>query len=422
MKTFSSIAIGLAVFSSTTQAKDWPSWRGPAGNGVAQADDLPLRFAPDQNLLWKAKLPGRACSTPVVSKGRIFVTTPDDGKDGVMAFDLNGKELWSKSLGELRPGRGQRVGSSANSSPVTDGETLFTYFKSGAFAAFDFDGNQLWSLNIFDKYGEDKLWWDVGTSPVTTSKGVVLAVMQTEGNSFLVCFDKKTGKEVWKTERKFETAKESGDSYTTPHVLEIDGVETIVCWGADHLTGHAADSGQLLWTCGGFNPEKKGMWRVIASSVVTDGIAVVPFERGKSLAGVKLGGKGDITDSALLWKSSVRGSDASTPVARDGLVYVLSDSGKDRGTVSCIEAKTGQVRWDSDLPKGAQVYYASPMLAGDTIYFPREDGVVFSAKIGDNGLEEITENAIGESLIASPVVADDMLLLRGASHLMAFRK
>lgn len=422
MKWFSSLLGSCIVIGVSAEASDWPGWRGPTGNGVAAGEDVPTRLSVEDNRLWSVKLPGRACSTPVVSGDKIFVTSPVDGKDGVLAFDLQGKPLWSKTLGEIRPGRGQRVGSSANSSPVTDGESLFAYFKSGAFAAFDFDGKLLWDFNVFDKYGEDKLWWDVGTSPVVTSKGVVLAVMQTEGNSFLVCLDKKSGKELWKTERKFETAKESGDSYTTPHVLQIDGAETIVSWGADHLTGHSAESGELLWSCGGFNPEMKGMWRVIASSVVTDGIAVVPFERGKSLAGVKLGGKGDITKSAMLWKSSEIGSDSATPVGKGGYVYVLSDSGKDRGAVSCIEAKTGKIKWTSSLPKGAQVYYASPVLAGETFYFPREDGVVFSAKLGENGLEEIIENAMGESMIASPVVVGDMVLLRGDAHLMAFGK
>jgi outer membrane protein assembly factor BamB len=411
-----------AVMVLGASADDWHAWRGPNGNGVAEASNVPLKFSVDENLLWKVKLPGRACSTPVVAGGRIFVTSPIGEEDGVIAFDTAGKEVWRKTLGKLRPGRGQRVGSSANSSPVTDGKTLFAYFKSGALAAFDLDGKPLWSTNIFEKYAEDKLWWDVGTSPVITSEGLVLPVMQTDGASFLICLDKTTGKEIWKTDREFDTAAESGDAYTTPHVLELDGRETVVCWGADHLTGHAADNGELLWTCGGFNPEKVGMWRVIASSVVTEGIAVVPFERGKSLAGVKLGGSGDITESAMLWKSSECGSDAATPIAHDGKVFVLSDGGKDRGTVTCVDAKTGKVDWQSKLPKGAQVYYSSPLLAGDTFYFPREDGVVFSAKLGPKGLENITENAVGENMIASPVVVDDMLLLRGDSHLMAFRK
>jgi len=416
----SALCLASMLSVSMAAAEDWKNWRGPDVTGFAESAKVPAAFPAAEALLWKAKLPGRACSTPVVSDGKIFVTTPIGEVDGVMAFDLAGKELWRSSLGNLRPGRGQRVGSSANSSPVTDGESLFAYFKSGTLAAFDFEGKELWSMNVFEKYGEDKLWWDVGTSPVVSSKGLVVAVMQTEGNSFIVCLDKATGKELWKVDRKFDTAKESGDAYTTPQVLEIDGRETLVVWGADHLTGHAVDTGETLWTCGGFNPEKLGFWRVIASPVITDGVAVVPFGRGASMAGVKLGGSGDITKSAMLWKSDECGSDSATPVAMNGLVYVLSDSGKNRGKVTCIEAKTGKVRWVSRLPRGAQVFYSSPVIAGDVFIACREDGVVFSAKIGSEGLEDIKQHDLGEGIIASPAAIDDLLLLRGGSHLLAF--
>ena len=423
MRTASAILL-LATVAATRTASAaeaaWPGWRGPNQNGVVSSAKPPVEFSPDKNLLWKVDLPGRACSTPVIAGGKIFVSTPIDDLDGVIAYSTDGKELWRKTLGKARSGRGQRVGSSANSSPVTDGETVIAYFKSGMLAGFSLTGEKLWTLNIFEKYGADKLWWDVGTSPVLTSKGVVIAVMQTDGPSHMVCLDKKTGKEIWKVDRNFDTAKESGDSYTTPHVVEVDGKETIVVWGADHLTGHSVEDGSVYWTCAGFNPEKKGMWRVIASAVVTDGYAVVPFARGDQLAGVKLGGKGDITKEGMVWKKDGLGTDAATPAAADGKVYLLTDRGKDRGDVACVEAATGKVLWKSTLPKGAQTYYSSPVIAGDIMLIPREDGVVFSAKITDKGLKDITANEIGQNMFASPVVADGMLLLRGDHQLMAF--
>jgi len=417
MKIFAPL-LAIATLSLPCPAEDWPAWRGPDGTGAAPDSGPVLKSGLEP--AWSYELPGRGCSTPISTHGKIFVTAPIDGEDGVIALDLDGKELWKKTVGTGVPGRGQRVGSSCNSSPVTDGQRVFAYFKSGNLAAFTLEGEKLWQINVFEKYGPDKLWWDVGTSPVIAGGNLVLAVMQTEGDSFLVSLDRKTGDEVWKTEREFETGRESGDSYTTPLVEEIDGVETIVCWGADHLTGHDASDGRLLWTCGGFNPDRKGMWRVIASAVATDGVAVVPYARGDALAGVKLGGAGDITDEAFLWKKDGVGTDAATPVARDGKVYLLKDRDRGRGKITCLDAKTGDVAWEAELPRAPQTYYASPLLAGDLLYCPREDGTVFCAKLGDKGIDQLTQLELRENLIASPSLVDGRLLLRGGKHLVCF--
>ncbi|MGC6565065.1 MAG: PQQ-binding-like beta-propeller repeat protein, partial [Akkermansiaceae bacterium] len=214
---------------------------------------------------------------------------------------------------------------------ATDGEVVVAYFKSGQVGACSHDGKKLWDVNLQEKFGEDKLWWDQGTSPILSQGIAVIAVMQTEGKSYLVAFDAKTGAVKWKTERMFETGKESGDSYTTPHFLKIDGLDTVISYGADHITGHDLNSGKQLWYSGGINPDAKGMWRTIASSVVADGIVVVPHGRGEWLMGLKAGGKGDVTKSRILWRKKITNTDAATPVARDGLVYVLVDRGKERG-------------------------------------------------------------------------------------------
>lgn len=407
-------------------SENWPEWRGPGSNGAVTGKQPPLDLAGKQ--LWKTELPGRGCSTPVVWGGKIFVSSPigeKDGtqakeQDGLLAFDDAGKELWRKTFGTSTPGRGQRVGSSANSSPVTDGEVLVAYFKSGNVACVDLEGKPLWQVNLQEKYGKDTLWWDQGTSPVFAGGHVVIAVMQTGGESYLVSLDKKTGKEIWKTKRKYETAEESGDSYTTPHVVKVGGTELIVCWGADHLTGHDAKDGKLVWECGGFNPKKAGMQRVIASAVVDKDIAVVPFNRGDALGGIKLDGKGNVTESHWAWRDDKLGTDAATPVLHDGKVYVLKDGGPARGRLTCLDAKTGKKQWETQLPKAPQVYYASPLLVGDHLYCVREDGMVISGKVGAEGMTDVKEHALEENVIASPVSVGGRLLVRTDKHLFCF--
>lgn len=404
------------------RGENWPAWRGAGANGAVNDRETPSRFSPDENLAWKVKLPGRGCSTPIVWGEQIVVTGPIDGQDGIMAFDRAGKELWRTKFDKERPGRGQRVGSSCNSSPITDGKHIFAYYKSGTLAGLTMEGKVVWKMNVFEKYGEDKLWWDVGTSPVFAGGHLVLAVMQTEGDSFLVSLDKETGKEIWMTPRKYKCAPESGDAYTTPHVVEVDGVETIVTWGASYLTGHDAKSGKPLWECGGFNPKAEKFRRVIASPVVMDGMAVVPYERGDWMAGIRLGGAGDVSESAWVWKKSKLGTDASSPAGANGKVYLLKDSGKERGRVTCLEAATGKMLWESMLPKSSRQFFASPLLAGNKLYLAREDGVVFCGTVTKSGLVDIVENKLEEAVIGSPVAVDGKLLVRGDQHLFCFGK
>ena len=155
-------------------------------------------------------------------------------------------------------------------------------------------------------------------------------------------------------------------------------------------------------------------------AVVEDGMAVVPFNRGDSLAGVPLNGKGKVSVDHWSWRDDQRGTDAVTPVLHEGKVYVLKDGGPQRGRVTCMDAKTGKHLWESQLPKGPQVYYASPVLAGDRFYAVREDGMVFSGTIGAEGLVDIKSHALEEGVIASPIVANGRLLVRTDNHLFCF--
>ena len=228
MKQYALIAIFLFSMCFSAAADNWPQWRGPSGNSVAEDGNYPTVFSSTENVLWKVKLPGPGSSTPIVWEDRIFVTCGDDGEDGVQAYDWSGEQIWKKKLGPERPGK-HRNGSGANSSPVTDGKNVYVYFKSGTVASLTMDGKLNWQVNLQQKFGEDTLWWDLGTSPVLAGGNVVIAVMQ-EGESFVVALKPEDGSVVWKSDRTFPVQKESGQSYTTPYVMEIDGQETMVVW------------------------------------------------------------------------------------------------------------------------------------------------------------------------------------------------
>ena len=339
----------IAAFTSFASADNWENWRGPTGDGVAPAGDYPTKFSDTENLLWKAALPGRGSSTPIVVGDRIFLTCGvgkgPEGQDGVLAFDSKGNEVWRETLGNQVPGK-HKNGSGSNPSIVTDGQRLFAYFKSGNMAALDFDGKVIWKTNLQKSYGADSLWWDLGSSPVLAGANVVVAVMHEE-NSYMVALNQETGKEAWKVARDYPVQEETGQSYTTPIVMDQNGTLALIVWGADHLTAHDAADGSVIWDCGGFNPEDKKYWRVIASPAISDGVAVVPYGRTEYMAGVKLGGSGDVTKTHRLWEKKGVGADCPTPVAANGKVYNLHD----KGVLTCLDIKTGNELWSETLPK-----------------------------------------------------------------------
>jgi outer membrane protein assembly factor BamB len=405
--------LAAVAIAQTSLADNWPQWRGPNATGVAEDGDYPEKFSADQGLLWKAPLPGIGSSSPVTWGDSIFVTCIADGQDTLCCYEFEGNQRWEKRLGPGREGK-HKNGSGANPSPATDGMHVVSYFKSGRVACHDFAGNETWQKNLQEEYGKDTLWWDLGTSPILIGGNVVIAVMQ-EGDSYLVALNAASGEVAWKQKRQYERPEESDQAYTTPQVANVDGRDVIVTWGADHLTGHDAKTGELLWDSAGFNPNNEGMWRVIASHAMGDGIAVVPFGRGRFLAGVKLSGSGDVTESNRLWEKQGHavGADVPTPIVHDGKAYVVSDVGE----VACRDLKTGEELWSDKLPRDRDKYYASPVLADGKLYFAREDGMVFVASVGDDGMHLLAENDMGERVIATPVPVRNSILIRGEQHL-----
>ncbi|MCP5519005.1 MAG: PQQ-binding-like beta-propeller repeat protein [Verrucomicrobiales bacterium] len=394
-------------------ANDWPRWRGPSDSGSLEGDGYPVRWT-QESVAWKVPLPGKGCSTPVVWDGRIFLTAPTNGLDTVLAFDREGRGLWQTSFGPENAGK-HRNGSGSNASPATDGSMLAVLFKSGTLAALEPGGRVRWQTDLVKRYGEVELFWDQGTSPVLTKDAVIVARMH-GGDSWLAAFDKATGDLQWKVARNYDTPVEGNNAYTTPLVADQDGKETVLVWGAEHVTAHSTEDGAVRWSCGAFNPGRQSFWPAVASPVLVGEVLVVPTGRNDRnqprLHGIRVGGRGDVTETHRLWLSEETGTFVPTPAAYRGKVYLL----RDRGQVDCVEPASGRVLWQGELPRHRSSYYASPTIAGGLLYAVREDGVVFVARVED-GFELLAENDLGERAIASPVPLDGRLLLRGEEHL-----
>ena len=136
------LVAGLALLSPALAGgaeANWPNWRGADENGSTSTGSYVAAFDNEKNVKWKTALPAKGCSTPIVWKDQIIITSPSDGNDTLMSFDWNGKKRWQTSVGSERAGK-HRNGSGSNPSAITDGKLLFAYFKSGNLAGFTLQG------------------------------------------------------------------------------------------------------------------------------------------------------------------------------------------------------------------------------------------------------------------------------------------
>ncbi len=407
----------ITLLVCTKAQADWPNWRGPDDNGSVASGNFPADLG-SQNERWKIELPGKGCSTPIVFEKNIYLTSPKDGNDAVVSYDLSGSERWITTFGPENTGK-HRNGSGSNASPVTDGSGVFVYFKSGTLAALELDGTIRWSTNLVERFGKDTLFWDHGTSPVLTDKHVVIARMH-QGESWLAAFDKTNGELVWKEARNYTTPTECDHGYTTPLVIEHDGKESLLVWGAEHLTIHDSSDGKVVWTCGNFNPEANKLWPAIVMPVTVGDMAVICYGRNDRdiprMFGIQLTGSGDVTATNHVWQRDDISSFVPTPAAYQGRVYLV----RDRGEVECIDPATGKNVWSDAFPKSRSNFYSSPLIAGGKLYAPREDGAVFVASVTGDEFKLLAEHDMKESVIGSPVPVEDSVLIRGEKHLFCF--
>ncbi|TWU16012.1 outer membrane biogenesis protein BamB [Allorhodopirellula heiligendammensis] len=374
------IAAQSGVADDSSQAGNsasWPQWRGPSQQGVTDQPSLPTSW--DEAAAKRVAIPGDGGSTPVIAGQTAYLTSGVDGKNTLIAIDINPDLAeptirWQVPLGEDR-GNKHRKGSGSNPSAITDGKHVVAYFRSGDLACVNTDGKLVWQVNIQEKFGEDSLWWDLGSSPVKVGSMVVVAVMQT-GPSYLAAFDIATGELKWKTDRLTDAPKEAAQSYSTPLEVEINGESAIATLGADHLTIHRSADGKELGRLGGFNPGGEEFFRSIASPVAEGNLIICPYSRGATLTAVDMqkvvAGEGQ---DAILWFRDDIGSDVPTPALRDGVVYMVSDVKHDKGTAYALSADTGETQWTVDLPRTRRSYSSSPLVAGNRMYVTSEDAI-----------------------------------------------
>ena len=415
--------VGLLLISGV-DAENWPQWRGPHQNGVGQGKGLPASWSLEKNIVWKAELPSWSGGTPIIWGDRIFVTSPSPAKTeeekyagGQELYVLclskkDGKELWRHQLHE-----GNWLSQKQNNtspSPVTDGKHVWVVTGTGQVTGLTMDGKMVWTRNLQKDYGKFGLNWGYGSSPLLYNKKLIIEVlhgMKTDDPSYLVALDTMTGKPLWRQERPTDAFRESPDAYTTPVVLQHNGQTQIVVTGGDCVTGHDPETGKELWRADGLNPQQRGNYRIVASSLAVDGMVYAPT-RNRPLLVLPAGGKGDVTDS-VVWKWDGAGSpDVPTPVCDGEYFYMLSD----RGLITCLNAKTGEVIWGPERTSQGTVS-SSPLLADGKLYLLNENAVTTVVQAGPEFKVLGTNELDGTYTLSSPVVSGSQVFIRTATHL-----
>ena len=392
-------------------ADNWPQWRGPSLNGISNEKNLPVKWTTEENITWKLAMPAFSGSTPVVWRDRIFLNVADGDDLYLWCVDrTKGTVLWKKLLGSGNVK--MRKQNMSSPSPVTDGKSVYVMTGTGILKAFDFTGKELWTRDIQKDYGEFGLNWGYASSPLLFEDSLYIQVlhgMKTDAPSYVMRIERKTGKTLWKVERPTTAIRESPDSYTTPALLRHGKTLELVITGGDCATGHDLGTGKELWRANGLNPDNQPFYRIVASPVVFNDIIYAPT-RVKPLLALKAGGRGDITNTHVLW-STPNGPDVPTPVTDGKHFYIVND----KGIVWCLDARTGaEIYGQQRLKPGT--YSSSPVLADGKIYITNEEGLTSVIKAGPQ-FEVLAENALNDYCLSSPAISDGQIFIRTTNNL-----
>lgn len=436
-------AAGSLVFASAAFSaglSSWPTWRGTTGDGVARDAKPPLMWGDQQNIKWKAKIPGYGFSTPIVWQDRIFLLSaietteeipapaaaPEPAPSGddqkgkkrggfgrgpkptkfhefvvIAVKRSNGAILWQKTARREVPHEGKHATNSfASGSPVTDGERLYVSFGSRGLYCYDLDGKLLWEKDLGDmttrgNFGE-------GASPALAGENLIVP-WDHEAGSFIVALDRKTGAERWRKSR------DERSSWSTPLVVEVGGKLQAIVAATNRTRSYDPVTGDIVWEAGGLTPN------VIPSPVTGHGLVYVTSGfQGNSVQAIKLTARGDVTDTPnIVW--SARKSTPYVPsplLSGDRLFFSKSND----AYLSCVNALTGEVHYQDQQLEGLRGIYASPVVANGHVYITGREGLVMVLKDSAK-FEIVARNKLNDRIDASPVVLDKELFLRGHEFL-----
>jgi outer membrane protein assembly factor BamB len=437
------IAVTLTLLSLAPAARvldDWPQFRGPGARGIADGPAPTTWDVPGgKGVKWKTAIPGLGHSSPVLSGDLVCVTTAtsaggnedlkvglygdikpveDDTEHQWQVYCLNrtdGEVRWKATAATGVPEIQRHTKSThANSTLATDGDTLVAMFGSEGLYAFALaDGALRWKkdLGTLDSgfFRVPEAQWGFASSPVIHDGRVIIQADVQEG-SFVAALSLEDGRELWRT------AREDVPGWSTPAVHVGDDRAQVIVNGWKHIGGYDLATGRELWRLegGGDIP--------VPTPVVVDDLVYITNAHGPAapIYAIRTSAAGDITPSAdsrseyVVWHQNREGAYMQTPLIMDGLLYNC----RDNGVLSVYDARTGERFYQQRLADGRTGFTASPVAAGDKVYFTSEDGDIYVIKAGRT-FEQLARNPMGEVCMATPAIAGGVMYVRTRGHLVA---
>ncbi len=422
------VLAGLAAWAtlgligpSFAAADDWPRWRGPRGNGVSDEQGLPVTWSATENVRWRTEIPGHGSSSPIVCGGRVYVTSAFDGgaRRALLCLDRERGNLhWTCEVEDDWPEITSSLTGHAAATAATDGKHLVAFFGNAGAIGCDTEGRLLWRKDLGDFESE----LGFASSPVI-HQGWVFLLCDHDGDrfrsfdSYLIALDVKTGETRWKTNRK-----ELYRSWSTPIVVPVENdrardkthganrlrpAEELVVAGQDALRGYDPTTGEELWRVDGLTA-----W-VAPSPVFGRGFIFAASGKDGPTLAVRPGGRGDVTETHVVWSERRGAPYVSSPLLYGDYLYVANEL----GVVTCRRMATGEIAWQRRL-EGK--FLASPVAADGKVYLAAESGTMYVLAAGP-AFRVLTENTLGEDILASPAIADGCLFVRTQRHLYCLR-
>ena len=412
MKSFLCLLLTLITASFSIADENWAEFRGSNGDGISTAKDLPVEFDVKKNLKWKLPLKGMAHSSPVIWGNQLWITNAtEDGKQmfAVCLDRMTGKVIHDLLVFENEePRYREKTNSYASCTPaIEEGRIYLHYGSYGTTCVDTTTGKKLWERRDI----QCNHWRGPGSSPVIDDKNMYVAY---DGYDFqfALALDKKTGKTVWKKDRNIDYGSDDGDrkkAYSTATLFEHKGRRQVVMSSAVETITYDPATGDELWRIrhGGMNAAARPLYQ--------HGLVYIAAGTGDySFIAVKPEGKGDITESSIVWNMAKGASKRPSQIIQGDHMFMIAD----KGVATCLNAKTGEIVWQQRVGGN---YRASLFMADDNIYSFSQEGKITVFKAKDT-YEEVAVSELETEFQASPAVAGNQIYLKSVDTLYCFEK